>query len=581
MQHLEIPKEQYSSKTLYSNKTGDLISLKLLFFDYPPYLINSIRRIILSDIPNISFDDKKKDSIQIIENSSQAHNEFIKHRLSLVPLTKKNLFNITKNPIITKWDGVKRVNIFQDPDLVPTYSLEEQYTDTDGNIKIIYASDFINNDEIMKADLYTGDYSILMKLKSNPSLEEGEILKIKAKPVIGTGNEKSYYSTVGTILYSFIKEERDVLEDAFLKYLEMNNKEREQKNITLIEPDTPEYNDLHKSFSLLESQKIYKKNDEGEASNIELLIESINSEDPLQIFYDALSVLTIKLTDIFKFIKFNETGLINVNYFRLQDAVTLTNQYELTILNENHSFGNLVTKYLSKLTLSDIMLPSFSSQEYENSEKIFDMVSYKVPHPLTKSIVIRFLLNSKLKSNMNHIYGNIQGSSLLNKDFNLPQSIGDSKIIEKNLCIVSFIKCINIIVKSLDNLKEQFIQEQIQRYTETNLKNVVFKESFLIENCNFIKDFSSYNIQEKMESIDTKVPVSDVDSLPVSKDIVEESLTIDMVASDGLELPGKSDKVDKNEGELADLGDELADLEEVSVDLKTKPKIIKKRRKKK
>ena len=573
MQHLEIPKEQYSSKTLYSNKTDDLISLKLLFFDYPPYLINSIRRIILSDIPNVSFDDKKKDSIQIIKNTSQAHNEFIKHRLSLVPLTKKNLFNITKNPIITKWDGVKRVNVFQEPDTVPTYSLEEHYTDTDGNIKTIYVSDFINHDEIMKADLYTGDYSILMKLKSNPSLEEGEILKIKAKPVIGTGNEKSYYSTVGTVVYSFIKENREVLEDAFLKYLEMNNKERQQKNIALIELDTPEYDDLHKAFSLLESQKIYKKNDEGEACNIELLIESINSEDPLQIFYDALSILTIKLTDIFKFIKFNEMGLVNVNYFRLEDALTLTNQYELTILNENHSFGNLVTKYLSKMTLNDIVLSTFSSNDYENSEKIFDMVSYKMPHPLTKSIAIRFLLNSKLKSDISYIYGNIQGSSKLNKDFNFPQSISDSKMKEKNLCIVAFIKCVNIIVNSLDNLKEQFIQEQVQRYTETNLKNVVLKESFLIENCNFIKDFSSYDVQEKMESIDMKVEVIGEDILQVSKEEIKDTEVVEVIDTvsnnGGQELP--STVASK---------DELAELEEVPVEIK-KPKINKKRRKKK
>lgn len=515
MSQLKIPIDQYEQELYNSNS---LRSLKLLFTNYPVCLVNSIRRIILSNIPNISFDDKKKDSIQIIKNTSQAHNEFIKHRLSLIPLTKNKIFNLENNPIISKWDGIKRFYEFQDPDSVETYHLEEGYNDSDGNIKMVYASDFEYHENIMKPDLFTNDYSILMKLKSNPALEEGENLKIAAKPFIGVGYDKVYYNLVGTVTYSFLKENSDVLDEVFDKFLEMTNKERQTKGMKLIEPDTSEYEDLKKSYELLESQKIYKKNDKGEANNIEVVIESINSEEPLQIFFDALSVLTIKVTDLLKFIKFNEFGLINTHYFRLEDALTLTNQYELTINNENHSLGNLMCKYLTNITVDDITDNYNPDVELKN-ETIFQLVSYKMPHPLTNSIVLRFFINPKISSELNLIYHHIEKASLLNQKYNFPQTVENNKFMEKNMCIVSLIKCVDIISTELNSLKEQFITEQIERYQEKNLKNVVTKTSFLVEGCNYLKDFSEYELEEDIEDTAKKVMEEKVEEVEEVEDL--------------------------------------------------------------
>ena len=64
-------------------------------------LANSIRRAILSEVPTISFDDmpnkhfdfmnKKYDkSIKIVNNQSPLHNEFLAHRISLIPLHLNN-----------------------------------------------------------------------------------------------------------------------------------------------------------------------------------------------------------------------------------------------------------------------------------------------------------------------------------------------------------------------------------------------------------------------------------------------------------------------------------------------------------
>ena len=62
---------------------------------------NSIRRAILSEVPTIAFDDmpnkhfaflnKHLDkSIKIISNQSPLHNEFLAHRISMIPLNLHN-----------------------------------------------------------------------------------------------------------------------------------------------------------------------------------------------------------------------------------------------------------------------------------------------------------------------------------------------------------------------------------------------------------------------------------------------------------------------------------------------------------
>ena len=54
-------------------------------------VINSLRRILLSEIPNVGFffnpDDFSDDKdIKIIHNDSPLHNEFMQHRIALIPI---------------------------------------------------------------------------------------------------------------------------------------------------------------------------------------------------------------------------------------------------------------------------------------------------------------------------------------------------------------------------------------------------------------------------------------------------------------------------------------------------------------
>ena len=51
-------------------------------------LLNALRRIMISEVPTLGFksENGKEIDINIIENTSSLHNEFLSHRLSLIPI---------------------------------------------------------------------------------------------------------------------------------------------------------------------------------------------------------------------------------------------------------------------------------------------------------------------------------------------------------------------------------------------------------------------------------------------------------------------------------------------------------------
>ena len=49
-------------------------------------VINGIRRIILTEIPVVGFYGEEETSIEMISNTGPLHNEFMKHRIGLIPI---------------------------------------------------------------------------------------------------------------------------------------------------------------------------------------------------------------------------------------------------------------------------------------------------------------------------------------------------------------------------------------------------------------------------------------------------------------------------------------------------------------
>jgi len=72
----------------YSNKKIDKNTLTFTLSGDEKYgldksITNGIRRTLLTDIQSVAFDP---DNIKIEKNTGSLHNEFLKHRISLIPL---------------------------------------------------------------------------------------------------------------------------------------------------------------------------------------------------------------------------------------------------------------------------------------------------------------------------------------------------------------------------------------------------------------------------------------------------------------------------------------------------------------
>ena len=63
--------------------------------------------------------------------------------------------------------------------------------------------------------------------------------------------------------------------------------------------------------------------------------------------------------------------------------------YDITIPNEDHTIGNLITKYMQMFYLR----PDLGTGK---SGSVFEFVSYQKPHPLENKIVFRFQLLASL-----------------------------------------------------------------------------------------------------------------------------------------------------------------------------------------
>ena len=377
------------------------ISFKLL--NIHSGLANSLRRIMLTDIPNISFGDENinepNSSITIHKNTSALHNEFLAHRISLVPICviHNNVLRIK-----TYWDNMtqERKYAFSNPEKIPIFTLKKENSNlgdqhqvfNNSQIQNIYSSDFTYLtpddysdypiEQFFPKDIISNDYILINKLKPSFNDNNGEEINITCKVTIGTGKQNTRYCPVGTVTYSFEQDSSEAVDRNFEQYVEYLQKERMQKKIH--EYKEEEILDIKKSYKCLDAYRVYKKDSKGHANSILFNIETIGGMNPYVILYDSLHILELKLQDILRSIyyKYDNTKYVLHTTNKLKIKKVDRNLYDIYINKEDHTIGNLLSFYMKYLYM-------------DGSGSISDLlkiVSYKMPHPLEDKIIIRMNL---------------------------------------------------------------------------------------------------------------------------------------------------------------------------------------------
>lgn len=359
---------------------------------------NAIRRILLGGLPNIAFDDtydNKDDSNMIIEkNVSALHNEFIAHRLSLLPICGyKDKDNRLKISIDYDFEKARFKYAFKNADTVPIFRLKMKNDETTrkefGNIinvesnmiKIETESGLEPSTDFLLPDYITGDYCLLHRLKplsTNDEIHEAEELDIyHMRPTIGTARQHARYCPVGTVSYEFEKNDIEHQNSYFSKYIQ--NLQNQRRSDNLDEYNQQDIQLFRASFDNLGSERIYKKQADGDAVSVIFNVESVGNQQAHQLVYDTLEFIRVKTLAILNHFEWNsQSGSYRYSDKKITIARNAASgNTEITIHYEDHTVGNLISTYLKKLFITN-----------KKSGEMLSFASYKLPHPLEEKIVI-------------------------------------------------------------------------------------------------------------------------------------------------------------------------------------------------
>ena len=312
-------------------------------------LINSLRRIIMSEIPSFVFHTfpYEENQCEIFINTTRFNNEILKQRLSCIPIHIKEEDFPYKEYIV-------EVNKRNDSEEIIFVTTE------DFKIKNVATNKYLTEAEQKKVfppDSITGDYIILARLR--PQVAEnipGEQLHFSCRLSQKTCKHSSSYNVVSTCSYGNMLDAVRI--DAIWKD-KAQTYEKEKKT-----PDEIEF--LKKDFMLLEAKRIYKPD------CFNFTIESIGIYSNMELLYKGCTLLAEKCKQLIEDIKEKNISL------KKSDNSTLDNEYILKMENEDYTLGNILNYVLFK--------------KYYEDEKVLTFVGFQKPHPHIPESILRMAL---------------------------------------------------------------------------------------------------------------------------------------------------------------------------------------------
>jgi len=306
-------------------------------------IVNALRRIILAEVPNVAFaiDLHGGESDVIVhKNVSSLHNEFLMHRLSLIPLCfdEEEIDNYDSNnyKFVLKAKNTGKENLD-----VTTADFEIQ----DFSGKRLDAL----TKKVFPANPTTKDHILITQLKPNymdPS--KGDEIDIEARAILGNAKRNASWSPVSICTF-FNNVDEDKANHMFVEY--------QAKNRSLSRTEA------RRRFDTLERQRCFKTNEYGEPNSFTFTVETECRMRPSYIVQKAFEVLIGKIT-----------GLI-VKIAECKETVLPNAVVSLDIPNEDHTIGNLMQALTYNIYIRD-------------TSRI-ESIGYFVPHPLEDILTIR------------------------------------------------------------------------------------------------------------------------------------------------------------------------------------------------
>jgi len=302
---------------ILSNPKDD--ELKFTLSEVNVSIANSLRRIILSEIPIVVFrvSPNNKNKCNITANTCGLNNEIIKHRLSCIPIHIKDVEDFPiKNYIM-------ELNVQNNTDTTI------YVTSNDFVIKDLVTGKPLSGDkirEIFPADDITGDYIDFVRLKAKSAEEiQGKIINLTSEFDIGTAKEDGAYNVVSTCSYGNTIDE--AIQEAKLAQLKQKWKDEGKKE--------SEIDFEAANWKLLEGKRIFKKD------SFDFVIQSIGIYTNIELITLACKVMIEKLQNLNAIIEKDEVDI------KFADS-TIPNCYDIHLDNEDYTIGKVIEYFLLK-----------------------------------------------------------------------------------------------------------------------------------------------------------------------------------------------------------------------------------------
>ena len=346
-------------KITITSEESNVLNFTLCDIHYS--LANSLRRIILSEIPTIVFkcfpDNENK--VKIIENTSRLNNEIIKQRIGCIPIHNTDTDFPYKNYTVE----AKKKNDSDVIDFLTTedFKIKDNLTDK-------YLSETAVK-ELFPPNLITGDYIPITRLR--PKLSEqidGEQIMLTATFDIGTAKEDGMYNVVSTCAYSNT-----------IDYSRANQVwDNKEKELTIAGIDKKEIQFKKDDWFLLDAKRIFISN------SFDFIIESVGVFSNFAIIYKACDIMIQKCKKTISILTDSSNSNNNDITIEKNDNSTLDNEFVVTLKNEDYTLGNALNYFLY--------------EKFYQGTNILSFVGFRVPHPHIPNGIIRIAFNSQSDS---------------------------------------------------------------------------------------------------------------------------------------------------------------------------------------
>ena len=383
-----INEELTINPALYKSMSSsiDVPENKMLSFtlqDVDVCIANSLRRVVLSEIPVVVMDSLDKENIDdqnitIQKNTSILNNEIIKQRLSCIPVCINDLNEFEYRNYVVECDVKNDTN--------------EKLVVTSGDFKIknTVSGEYLSESEtrkIFKKNHVTNQFIDIVYLQPSFNGNGSEHIKFTCGFKVSNAKENGSYNAASTCVYSFTQD-----------------KEKVEKQWKMMSEKLPQKRDVrelaYNDFMNLDAHRIVIPN------SFDFKVQSTGIYQNNELIMIACEVMISKLEELIK-------SLENPQEFIAPNLELMENAYNVLLKNEDYTLGKVIENmmylmfFMREKKLSYVSLKKLHPHDKDS----YLMIAYKDEKTTIENIVddvtsickLNIEIYQTIKSNMGKV----------------------------------------------------------------------------------------------------------------------------------------------------------------------------------